>query len=109
VDKHYPEEAPVHRATVSSFWIDATPVTNGQFRAFVEATSNLTVAETAPDSKDYPGAPPHMLRPGSLFFTPPHHAVDLRDRSRWWRFEFDACWRAPGGRRQTGGASRARS
>ena len=27
-DKHYPEEAPVHRVTVDGFWIDRTPVTN---------------------------------------------------------------------------------
>ena len=27
-DRHYPEEAPVHRVTVSPFWIDLTPVTN---------------------------------------------------------------------------------
>src|SRR5262249_1948659 len=27
-DKHYPEEAPIHRVTVSDFWIDAQPVTN---------------------------------------------------------------------------------
>ena len=31
-DKHYPEEAPVHRVTVDGFWIDRTPVTNRQFR-----------------------------------------------------------------------------
>src|SRR5215204_3020792 len=31
-DRHYPEEAPVHRASVDAFWIDRTPVTNGQFR-----------------------------------------------------------------------------
>jgi hypothetical protein len=24
-DKHYPEETPVHRVTVSDFWIDRTP------------------------------------------------------------------------------------
>ena len=34
-DKHYPEEAPVHRVTVDGFWIDRTPVTNRQFRDFV--------------------------------------------------------------------------
>ena len=34
-DRHYPEEAPVHRVAVDSFWIDPTPVTNRQFRAFV--------------------------------------------------------------------------
>ena len=37
-DKHYPEEAPAHRVTVDGFWMDATPVTNAQFRAFVEST-----------------------------------------------------------------------
>ena len=35
-DRHYPEEAPVHRVTVDPFWIDRTPVTNRQFRQFVE-------------------------------------------------------------------------
>ena len=34
-DKHYREEAPVHRVTVSGFWIDRTPVTNRQFKQFV--------------------------------------------------------------------------
>ena len=34
-DRHYPEEAPAHRVTVDGFWIDRTPVTNAQFRAFV--------------------------------------------------------------------------
>src|SRR5262245_56705995 len=29
-DRHYPEEAPVHRVTVDGFWIDRTPVTNAQ-------------------------------------------------------------------------------
>src|SRR5262249_34843053 len=31
-DKHYGEEAPVHRVTVEAFWIDRTPVTNREFR-----------------------------------------------------------------------------
>ena len=34
-DRHYPEEAPVHRVSVDGFWIDRTPVTNRQFREFV--------------------------------------------------------------------------
>ena len=35
-DNHYPEEAPVHRVTVDGFWIDRTPVTNRQFKEFVQ-------------------------------------------------------------------------
>jgi formylglycine-generating enzyme len=97
-DHHYPEEAPVHRVTVSPFWIDPTPVTNRQFREFVQATGYVTVAEIAPDAKAYPGALPHMLKPGSLVFTPPRHPVDLRDWSQWWKFEFGANWRRPYGR-----------
>ena len=70
-DKHYPEEAPVHRVTVDGFWIDRTPVTNRQFKEFVKATGHVTFAEIPPDPKDYPGALPHMLYAGSLVFTPP--------------------------------------
>src|SRR6478672_2534703 len=58
-DDHYPEEAPVHRVTVDSFWMDRTPVTNRQFGEFVEAAGYVTFAEIAPDPKDYPGALPH--------------------------------------------------
>ena len=37
-DQHYPEERPVHRVRVDGFWIDQTPVTNREFRRFIEAT-----------------------------------------------------------------------
>src|SRR5690242_5614140 len=70
-DQHYPEEAPVHHVTVDGFWMDRAPVTNRQFRAFVEATGYVTFAEIAPRAEDYPGALPHMLKAGSLVFTPP--------------------------------------
>ena len=96
-DRHYPEEAPVHRVTVDGFWMDRTPVTNREFRRFVEATGHVTVAETKPDPKDYPGALPHMLKAGSLVFSPPDHPVDLRDWSQWWSFTFGATWRRPYG------------
>lgn len=96
-DKHYPEEAPSHRVSVDPFWIDATPVTNRQFRSFVEATGHVTFAEIAPDPKDYPGALPHMLRAGSLMFDPPSHPVDLRNWAQWWAFKFGATWRKPYG------------
>jgi sulfatase modifying factor 1 len=84
--------------TVDPFWIDGHPVTNRQFREFVRATGYTTFAEIAPDPKDYPRALPHMLRAGSLVFTPPRGPVDLRDVTNWWRFEFGAYWRRPYGK-----------
>ena len=97
-DDHYPEEAPVHRVTVDGFWMDPAPVTNKQFRDFVETTGYVTFAEIAPRAEDYPGALPHMLKAGSLVFRPPARAVDLRDWSQWWEFRFGADWRHPYGR-----------
>ena len=40
-----PEEAPAHRVTVSSFWMDAREVTVAEFARFVEATGYRTEAE----------------------------------------------------------------
>ena len=62
---------PVHRVRLDGFWMDRTEVTNEQFERFVRATGYVTVAERKPDAKDYPGAPPEMLVPGSIVFTPP--------------------------------------
>ncbi|AMK19645.1 hypothetical protein K663_16330 [Sphingobium sp. MI1205] len=46
-DNFYPEEAPVCRVRVDPFWIDAAPVTNREFAAFVEATGQVTFADSA--------------------------------------------------------------
>jgi formylglycine-generating enzyme required for sulfatase activity len=96
-DLHYPEEAPAHPVHVDGFWIDSTPVTNRQFREFVAATRHVTCAEIAPDAKDYPGAPRHMLRAGSLVFTPPRCALNVCDWRAWWTYMHGAFWRAPYG------------
>jgi sulfatase modifying factor 1 len=94
-DAHYKEEAPSHRAEVGGFFIDKTPVTNRQFKAFVKATGYVTVAEQVPDPKDYPGALPHMLYAGSLVFQKSFGPVDLRDPTNWWAFMDGASWRHP--------------
>jgi formylglycine-generating enzyme len=98
-DDHYPEEAPAHGVAVDGFWIDACPVTNQQFSAFVAATGYRTLAESPPDPAAYPGILPHMTKPGSLVFTPTLRPVDLSNSSLWWRFEFGADWRHPTGPR----------
>ena len=96
-DQHYPEEAPVHRVSVAGFWIDRTPVTNRDFHKFINATGHVTFAEITPDPSDYPNALPHMLKAGSLVFTPPKHPVDLRNWANWWTFKYGADWRQPYG------------
>ncbi|SEB14271.1 Formylglycine-generating enzyme, required for sulfatase activity, contains SUMF1/FGE domain [Variovorax sp. YR216] len=96
-DHHYPEEKPAHRVTVDGFWMDATPVTNAQFRTFVEATGHVTFCEIPPDPKDYPGALPEMLKAASSVFVAPPGRVSLHDHFQWWQFVAGANWRQPQG------------
>ena len=84
-DKHYPEEAPVHRVSVDGFWIDRTPVTNADFLRFLAATGYQTYAEIPPRAQDYPGALPGMLYAGSMVFLKPRRRVDL-GACGWWQF-----------------------
>jgi formylglycine-generating enzyme required for sulfatase activity len=100
-----PAERPVHPVVVDGFFMDVHTVTNAQFRAFVQATGYVTVAERAPDAAELlrqlpPGTPapnPELLVPGSLVFAPTTSAVDLRDWSQWWRWTPGADWRHPEG------------
>jgi hypothetical protein len=80
-DRHYPEEAPQHRVTVGSFFIDPMPVTNRQFAEFVTATGYITVAERQLNPEDYPGAAPEMLAPGALVFHKTPGPVNARPAS----------------------------
>ena len=96
-DQFYPEEAPVRRVQVDGFWIDETPVTNRDFARFVAATGHITLAEIAPDPKDYPGMDPALAQPGSLLFQRTGGPVDLADYSQWWQFSFGTDWRHPHG------------
>jgi len=98
---HYPEERPVHQVSIDPFWLDRYPVTNAMFEAFVRATGYVTVAELAPEAKDYPGARPELLHPGSLVFIAPGGRVDLRDYHNWWKWLIGADWRHPQGPRSS--------
>jgi formylglycine-generating enzyme required for sulfatase activity len=94
-DHHYAEEAPARWVEVDGFWIDAAPVTNRDFARFVRETGWVTVAEKPADAMDYPGAPPEMLAPSSLVFTPTERPVPLNDLRAWWRYTQGADWRHP--------------
>jgi formylglycine-generating enzyme len=93
----YPEEAPVHTATVGPFAVERHPVTNAQFAEFVADTGYVTVAEQVPDPALYPGAAPEDLVPGALVFRPTGGPVDLRDWRQWWDWAPGADWRHPFG------------
>lgn len=96
-DDHYPEERPAHKVRVAPFRIDVSPVTNYQFRQFVEATGHVTLAERPANPEDYPGADPAMLVPSSVVFVPPPGPVDHSDHYQWWQYIAGADWRHPRG------------
>jgi formylglycine-generating enzyme required for sulfatase activity len=95
--RFYPEEAPVHTATVASFAIEKYPVTNAQFAEFVADTGYLTIAERPLDPALYPGVAQQDLLPGALVFRPTAGPVNLRDWRQWWDWAPGANWRHPFG------------
>lgn len=96
-DTVYAEEQPVRKVEVAGFWMDRTEVTNAQFRAFVDATGYVTVAERPVDRQQHPDLPAEMLQPGAVVF---HMRTELRDGDdvrQWWHYVPGANWRHPAG------------
>lgn len=99
------DEKPVHRVKVDSFWIDETPVTNHQFKEFVDATGYVTTAEKAPTLEEImsqvpPGTPPpdpELLVAASLVFKPTDGPVPLNNHNVWWEWKPGANWKHPTG------------
>lgn len=100
-----PDEQPVHPVQLDGFWIRRTPVTNAEFRQFVEATGYVTTAEKTPALEEImknlpPGTPPpakEMLIPASLVFQQTIRPVPLNNPYVWWRWQGGADWRHPEG------------
>lgn len=93
----YPEEGPVHPATVAGFAIERYPVTNAQFGQFVAETGYVTVAEKPLDPAMFLGADPAIRNPGAMVFRPTPGPVDLQNWRSWWVWMPGACWRYPFG------------
>src|SRR5271163_3097942 len=91
----YPEERPVREVSVPGFWMDRCVVTNAQFAQFIAATGYVTLAERPLDPKDYPGAPPENLVPGSMLFHKTSRPVDLKNYTHWWAWAPGTCWHRP--------------
>lgn len=103
------DEKPPHKVKVDGFWMDVTPVTNRQFKAFVEATGYITTAEKAPTLKEImaqvpPGTPPprpDLLVPASLVFKMTSGPVSLKSNRNWWEWKPGANWSHPEGPEST--------
>lgn len=99
------DEQPLHRVRVGGFFMDATEVTNAQFRAFVEATGYVTTAEQKPKLEEImaqlpPGTPPppeDALVAGSLVFVMPKGRTPTFNPGAWWQWTPGANWRHPEG------------
>jgi formylglycine-generating enzyme len=96
-DPSFIDVRPVHQVRLDGFWLDKAEVSNKEFARFVHATGYKTVAQRKPQAKDFPGAPPENLVPGSLVFVPPTHAVSGRSHYDWWRYVAGADWQHPEG------------
>ena len=93
----FADAQPIHAVQLDGFFMDAKPVTNAEFYAFVKATGYKTVAERPPDPRDFPGVPKENLVPGALVFQAPTEAVSVTDPSQWWSYVPGACWYHPEG------------
>ncbi len=100
-----PNERPAREVKVDGFWMDATPVTNRQFAAFVKATAYVTTAEKPIPWEEMkkqlpagtPRPPASALAPGSLNFVKTSGPVNLQQFSNWWRWTPNTNWRQPQG------------
>ncbi len=100
-----PHERPPHRVRVDAFFIDESPVTNAQFRTFVEATGYVTTSEKPADLAEIrkelppgtPDPPAEALEPASIVFSPPPQPVNQTQYLQWWTYMKGADWRHPDG------------
>jgi formylglycine-generating enzyme len=92
-----PGSLPVHRVTLSPFWIDRTEVKNADFARFVAETGHLTVAERPPAPEAFPGVAKDELVAGSICFHAPPRRVPLDNPMAWWTYRAGADWRHPEG------------
>lgn len=103
------DEKPPHKVKVDGFWMDETPVTNRQFKEFVDATGYVTTAEKPPTLEEImsqvpPGTPPppkELLVAASLVFKPTSGPVSLKSNRAWWEWKPGADWKHPLGPEST--------
>ena len=100
-----PDEYPKHWVSVDSFYMDATEVTNAQFKKFVDATGYITTAERKPDWEEIKKSlPPGTARPpdsvmvaASLVFVQSDKPLRMENYMQWWSWVPGADWQHPQG------------
>jgi formylglycine-generating enzyme required for sulfatase activity len=65
-EKGYGEEKPLHKVEVASFYMDETPVTNGEFRAYCDAVG-----------RGYPGSPRWPDMPNYFINYPDYPVINI--------------------------------
>ena len=99
------DEYPQIKVQLTDFWIDATEVTNAQFKKFVDATGYITTAEQKPDWELIklqlpPGTPKpseDVLVAASLVFEKQPKGTPLDNPAAWWVWKQGANWKHPQG------------
>jgi formylglycine-generating enzyme required for sulfatase activity len=104
-----PDEFPAHEVELDGYWMDETPVTNSQYREFVDMTGYLTFAEKKPTREDFArsGADVNLIQdkdlvPGSMCFNCAfNHQQLVTGVPNWeyqvWQVVQGASWRHPDG------------
>ena len=112
-DTGFPDEQPIHLVIVDGFWMDATEVTNAEFRRFVDETGYVTTAEKIPRKEDLAAQlpddvviPEENLVAGSICFDLNVDPKTIRkDHPLWpyqiWKYVPGADWRHPLGPEST--------
>jgi formylglycine-generating enzyme required for sulfatase activity len=99
------DEKPPHKVQVHGYWMDATPVTNRQFKQFVDATGYVTTAEKPPTLEEImaqvpagtPEPDPELLVAASLTFKKTSGPTPLSSNRLWWEWKPGASWKHPWG------------
>ena len=108
-DKLKPDEFPAHEVELDGFWIDQTPVTNAEFKKFVDATGYVTFSEKTPTKEDFAKSgidvsqiDEKQLRAGSICFNSKFDKENLVTGIPGWEYQVwaivdGADWRHPTG------------
>jgi formylglycine-generating enzyme required for sulfatase activity len=104
-----PDEFPAHEVELDGFWMDETPVTNRQYREFVDMTGYVTFAEKTPTRDDFArsGVDVNLIQekdlvPGSMCFNCEFNRRQLVTGVPNWEYQVwqvveGANWRYPDG------------